>query len=378
MATPRKTESNQLPVETNNSCWNFTHPALTQWQTGWPVDRWASVGVVVAVSGGGDSVALLHAIHQLHAQNQLRWQTSARQNTAANQTKPPRGFLVVAHFNHNLRGDQSDGDQHFVADLADRFNLKFCRARGAGQSSDESSLATERMRFLVRTAHHNGCRYIATAHHRDDNVETLLHQLFRGSGAAGLTAMSMFRNLPQDLVLARPWINTPRETISDYLKISSQKDTQPSHRHDESNNDLGYTRNWIRHEVLPLIRTRFPNCDDAISGAGDSVRQWRTAIDHWAANWLESALVAPPDSEFAVRIAMDQQTPAAIIIAGLQQLWSAQQWPLRDMTRSHWGTLCDMIASRQNGTHPLPSDIIAVSADGHVDLRQLSPVRRGI
>ena len=128
----------------------------------WPAEAWGDVTVLVGVSGGADSVALLRALEAL-------------KRTAAG-----AGRLIVAHFHHGLRGAEADADAAFVAALSQRLGLECVVGRASGSSpSDEASARKARYRFLKRTAHARGARFVAVAPTADDQAETILHRIAR-------------------------------------------------------------------------------------------------------------------------------------------------------------------------------------------------------
>ena len=146
-----------------------TEPALLELESVM-LQRWARIAssdtrMLLAVSGGADSVSMLRAAVRLTG------------NTS---------MLVVGHFNHLWRGSESDRDQAFVSQLAARHGLA-CRlgrenSSAVGQAQSEESAREQRYRFLEATAYETGARYVLTAHTADDRVETMLHNLFRGTG----------------------------------------------------------------------------------------------------------------------------------------------------------------------------------------------------
>ncbi len=164
----------------------------------WPSHRWRDVGVVVGCSGGADSVALLRTVCE------------ARIDPAAG---PPRGFVIAAHFNHQIRGRESDQDQSFVESLATQCGAAIAVGRSCGSETDESSLRQQRLEFLQQTAQRAGARYVALAHSADDNAETILHHLMRGTGPRGLAGIRPSRPLGADLVLLRPFLAVGRGPI---------------------------------------------------------------------------------------------------------------------------------------------------------------------
>jgi len=204
--------------------------------------------VLCAVSGGADSVCLLHALYRL---------------------RPRLGFrLAAAHFNHNLRGQDSDLDAVFVRQF-----VELCCGRQTAEdgtplpavplfvgSGDVAAYAAEqgmgleeagrelRYRFLRQTAAEIGADRIATAHNANDNAETVLLHLARGSGLRGLGGIA-----PQRDDLIRPLLTTTRQEIEAYLSFYALP-----HREDASNYDDAYSRNRIRHQVMPVLEGLYP------------------------------------------------------------------------------------------------------------------------
>ena len=192
--------------------------------------------VLVAVSGGADSTALLHILAGL---------------------APGLGVnLAVAHLNHQLRGEESDEDQRFVEQLAASLGLPFyskredVRAFGKDHRLNlEESSRRLRYGFLFDTAARHGATKIATAHHADDNAELFLMNLFRGSGSKGLKTMGTRGHGGR---VIRPFVDITRQDILAYLE-----DHNLPFRVDRSNEDRTFLRNRIRHGLLPLLETSY-------------------------------------------------------------------------------------------------------------------------
>ncbi len=204
--------------------------------------------VLCAVSGGADSVCLLHALYHL---------------------RPKLGFhLAAAHYNHMLRGEESDRDAAFVGQfaalccgeqpLADGSVLPavplFSGEGDVGAEAARLGLGIEetarklRYAFLRRAAEEAEADCIATAHTADDNVETILFHLARGSGLRGMTGI-----LPAGDDLIRPLLTTTRREIEAYLAYYGLP-----HREDHTNSDDAYSRNRIRHQVVPVLEDLYP------------------------------------------------------------------------------------------------------------------------
>jgi tRNA(Ile)-lysidine synthase len=220
---------------------------------------------LAGVSGGRDSVALLHWLVSLGYER-----------------------LVVCHLNHRLRGRSSDADARFVEKLAENFDADFelgttkVRALAKMQKMSIETAAREaRYAFFAETARRRNCRTIFVAHHADDLVETFLINLFRGAGGAGLSAMreiSTRRINGVDLTIVRPLLWVWRREIEDYIRKHRLR-----FREDATNKNLTPLRNRIRHRIIPYLEKML----------GRNIRQniWRTAVI--AADeerWIESEL----------------------------------------------------------------------------------------
>jgi tRNA(Ile)-lysidine synthase len=209
--------------------------------------------VVVAVSGGADSLALLHILHHI---------------------APVIGFpLHVATLDHGLRGAESADDARFVSELAQHWGLPCTQGYtplsegGAKQANIEARARQARYAFLAQVAHDVGATKIVLAHHADDQAETILMRLLRGAGLRGLVGMRAMSAHPfvPDLTLVRPFLAHTRAEIEAYCQ---EHDLQP--RHDSSNDDLRYLRNRLRKQVLPLLHAHFPQVERSLTRLGES------------------------------------------------------------------------------------------------------------
>jgi tRNA(Ile)-lysidine synthase len=206
---------------------------------------------LIGVSGGRDSVALLHWLSERGYKN-----------------------LIVCHLNHQLRGRSSDADAKFVEKLATKSDVDFelgcadVRALAAkGKKSLETAARAARYSFFARIAKRRRCHTIFLGHHADDLVETFLLNLFRGAGTTGLSAMreiSTRRIDDADLTVVRPLLGVWRAEIDKYVREQRLK-----FREDASNRDLTPLRNRIRGRVIPYLEKTI----------GRNIRQsiWRTA-----------------------------------------------------------------------------------------------------
>ena len=259
--------------------------------------------VVCAVSGGADSICLLHRLNQLRA---IRPFT-----------------LVAAHYNHHLRGAESDRDEAFVKrwvedwcgpdPAAGQPPLPAVRLiTGGGDVSGEAKRlglgleeTARRMRyaFLEEAARAVGADRIATAHTADDNAETVLLHLIRGSGLQGLTGIR-----PRQGRLVRPLLTTTRREIEDYLELY-----HIPHVEDSTNQDDAYTRNQVRHQVIPLLDEINPWF---VPRMADTIRYLRSDNDYLSAQAAAVARRARPagDGGLSISAALLASQPDPIAV----------------------------------------------------------------
>ncbi len=291
----------------------------------WPPEQWRDVTMLVAVSGGADSTALARGLSQLSVTGE--------------------GRLVIAHFNHALRGAESDGDQAFVEQLAEELGFDCIVGRSpspplplspspppAGVS--EESLRNLRYEFLAKTADRIGARYVATAHTADDQVETVLMNILRGTGLAGLAGIPRVRPLTEAATLIRPLLSVTRAQVLEYLASLGQP-----FREDATNASTTYTRNRVRHELLPLLARDYnPQVREAllrlsqIAGKADDF-VCRSARHHFA------SVVQRTDAGIEIHLQSLATLPNLVARSILIEAWKAQSWPLADMTCERWEEL---------------------------------------
>ena len=225
--------------------------------------------VLCAVSGGADSMALLHLLHALSARY---------------------GFAVeAASFDHCIRPEGAT-DVQFVADCCVKWGIP-CHlgredvpaAAAERKAGLEETARALRYAFLESTAERIGARRVATAHNADDNAETVLLHLLRGSGLKGLGGSEPGRGR-----IIRPLLGVSREEIEEYCKQCGL-----SYVTDATNADTAYTRNYLRHEVLPLLRARNPNLLDTLSRTARTLRRDSAYLEAEADRLLQTAKREP-------------------------------------------------------------------------------------
>lgn len=196
--------------------------------------------VGVAVSGGADSVVLLHLLNRLADQFHIE--------------------AIVLHVNHHLRGEESDGDEQFVRELARRFGLE-CIVEQADviAGNVEQAARDARRTFFFRLMAQNLVRAVALGHTLSDQAETVLFRLLRGTGLAGLAGM----RLRDGQGLIRPLLTTSRAAVRDWARSQGIV-----WREDCSNEDLRFARNRLRNELMPVLAEHFnPNLESTLATA---------------------------------------------------------------------------------------------------------------
>lgn len=205
--------------------------------------------VLLAVSGGPDSVCMAHFFAHYSGRHGIK--------------------AVICHVNHGLRGAEADKDENFVRKLGDKLGLETVIRRVETTSAAEKmrlSLehAARKLRYkaLAEAAVKKRCAVIATAHHLDDNAETIMLNLLRGTNPRGLLGIPVKRplygkseilNQHSAIVLVRPLLCLTRKEILEYLETAGL-----SYRKDKTNEHEKFTRNWTRKKLFPLIETRQP------------------------------------------------------------------------------------------------------------------------
>ena len=213
--------------------------------------------MAVAVSGGADSVCLLHVLTQLAGKLGIT--------------------LDVAHLNHKLRGAESDADAEFVRVLAAQFGLPFHLSEVNLTGNLEQSGREARLSFFGALR----VDRVATGHTRSDQAETVIYRLLRGSGTAGLAGIQ-----PVAGRIIRPLIDCTREEVLEYAAANGL-----TWREDASNHSPAFARNRIRHQLLPALRSEQPNLEEILARTAEVARDeesyWDVEIEHLAGRLVQ-------------------------------------------------------------------------------------------
>lgn len=317
------------------------HPLLDAIETAWPLNEWTSHPVVVACSGGPDSVALAAALVEL--------------SEPANRPKPsdsPASVerqsmlnLSLAYVHHGLRAD-ADRDVEVVERLAqnlgvavDVVHLSLPRDTAQGEGT-EGLARKRRYEALRRIARQRGARYLVTAHHAEDQAETVLFRMLRGSGESGLLGIARRRRLGPYVTLIRPCLGISKETLRDYAE---QRDL--AFVSDPMNADPKYLRSRIRQDLLPLLEERFfPDAVAALGRLAEDSAERRDFVERQAEAYLDRFATRETD-EIAVDFAAALVEGPFFVREIVRLLWMRNGWSRQNMSRARWLELEGLVGS---------------------------------
>jgi tRNA(Ile)-lysidine synthase len=292
----------------------------------WAIDPHRAV--LVGVSGGADSMALLDALIRL--QERGKWQ----------------GTIHAAHVNHLLRGEESDEDARFVGSWAGSRGINVVgtavavavKAQATGQNL-EATARQVRYDFFRWFARGNAVPLVFTAHTFDDQVETVLMRWLRGTGAEGLRGIHALSDLCEGVRLLRPLLKATRAEVLEHCKHYGV-----TFRSDSSNLSDEFTRNRVRRELLPLLRSFNPRFGEALlRGAGAWLAE-AECLDQQAAELLQRAC----NNGLLQTPALSAAHPA-IRVRTLREWIRQERGGIKQMTATHWQALERLITRSQSG-----------------------------
>ncbi len=302
--------------------------------------RIAGQRVLIAVSGGADSTALLRGALDLAPEFRLT--------------------ICAAHLNHGLRGAASAADAAWVAQTCTALGVRLVAGTidlsGPAQEPTagiEETARAARYRFLEQAARADQCAAIATAHTADDQAETILHHILRGTGLAGLGGIPRERALGSGVVVIRPLLETTRFNVLGYLNDLGQP-----FRDDASNGDESFTRNRIRHTLLPQLAAEYNGqVADALRRLGRQAADAQAALEALAREALARALVRQSPDECVFDRAALSEPPRHLLRELFARLWQLQSWPRQGMGFDQWNQVAEI--ALRGGAADLPGRIEA-------------------
>ena len=312
---PRTPKMEAIDVSNSNAFLTALRQRLERCQVG-------QAAVVIGVSGGADSVALLRGLVELRNEFSLS--------------------LHVAHLNHKLRGAASDEDAAWVERLANSLNLPVEIGVVTNDLANERVGVEEaardaRHQFLNETAARIECNTIALAHTADDQVETVLHHFFRGTGLSGLRGIPTERAVAAGIRLVRPMLSIRREQVESYLLELGQ-----DFRTDATNVDTSLTRNWLRHQLLPQLRDRFgEKVDLSLTRLSEQAAEIEMTLTTLAERLLDQSLLDAQPEAVRLDVRPLANQPRHLVREAFVQLWQRQQWPRQSMGFAEWDRLAE-------------------------------------
>lgn len=228
------------------------------------------VPIMIGFSGGADSTVLTHALLTL----------LGREN------------IICLHVNHMLRGEDSDNDENHCREFCKANNINFLCAKVDVKSASKGVAVEEiarniRYQVFSDSCQKNSCKYIALAHTKSDNCETIIFNIARGTGANGLTGIPVSRPISPHAALIRPLIGVSRDEIIEYCKENNL-----DYVTDKTNFDTKYTRNFIRSEIIPKMKEINPSFEDAIQTMAKNVGADNDFIDKIAADFIKDNMTS--------------------------------------------------------------------------------------
>lgn len=295
--------------------------------------------ILAGVSGGPDSVTLLHILYELKKEYSLN--------------------IVIAHLDHKFRGEESRADRVFCEGLAKKYSLeiaweeadvpKIAEEKGI---SPEEAARFERYDFFKRAAKERGMDKIAVGHTRDDQAETVLMRIIRGAGMKGLGGISPVKEMPGFKII-RPLIEVSRKEVEGFVSEAGFE-----FRTDSSNEKSIYTRNKVRLELIPMLEEKFnSNIKEVLANMAENLQADNDFLSRYSRRKFKS-VSRIKQKEIFIDIKKLKKQPEAvrkrILRAGLEEL----KGDLRRLTYQHWKEIESLIESRPvNSKVDLPAGI---------------------
>ena len=301
--------------------------------------------IVVAVSGGPDSICLLDVLNKIGKEMGLE--------------------LIVAHFNHGFRPEEDKIETQFVKEFAEHLNLPFVVKKIDSELKKEGSSLEElarkaRYNFLESVRALRKADRIAVGHTMNDQAETVIMRLLRGSGPSGLAGIPPIR----DGVIIRPLLNIKGEEVEEYLK-----DQNLTYRIDSSNLELTYLRNRIRLEILPILTQLQPNLIEQLALTADILRGENEYLDSLAEAWIQNAVSTDEQELIAIPLHLFQILPSVLKGRILRALIKKIKMNLLRIEYDHVQAVSTLINSHKpQGRLDLPDGLVVTKVYDRLEM----------
>jgi tRNA(Ile)-lysidine synthase len=264
--------------------------------------------------------------------------------------------MLVAHLNHQLRGEESDGDAVFVRALHERLllthpflelrcdALKVAESAQAEHGNLEAVARRLRYNWLARVAQEAGLRWVATGHSADDQAETVLHRLLRGAGLQGLRGIAACRALAPNVTLIRPLLGVTRVEVLAYLEAKGQ-----GYREDSSNRNLALTRNRLRHELLPHLARYNPAIARVLCRLAEQADEAYRAVEVQARALLAEAEQTRAGAMLIFKRERLSAAPRRVVCEMFRVIWEREGWATGRMSFTAWERLADVALGKATG-----------------------------
>ena len=307
--------------------------------------------ILLAVSGGADSVVMTHALHRLRQQGRLHCD------------------FMIGHVNHGLRAADSDGDEIFVIELGRQLGIEVVTVSVPVRDyAEQNKLSIEtagrilRLKMLAAIARKKKCDAIATAHHKDDLAETIIHRLMRGTGFRGLCGI-----LPVSVVYGgtfiRPLLNVRRCEVIQYAAENNLV-----WRQDASNRNVDFTRNRIRHQLLPVLQAECDAIVDRLSALSEKSRRFLLETQKQAESILAKGQMDPSKGEFILEQALLGDCPPWVFYEVVRGVLTALEVGLRNYRKEHFDLICQLL-QQNKAKADFPNGIEVVVGNGRFHVR---------
>lgn len=321
----------------------------------WLPRLWQQHHSLLAVSGGPDSTALAVAMCRLSRDLGV-------------------SPFTIVHINHQWRGQESERDERFVRKLAERLEIPCICHRlevttGARGESREGWARRLRYERLLETARQTGARYVLTGHTRDDQIETVLMRIFRGTGVYGLAGMRQVRQLDPHVSLVRPLLWASRKHVIRYLQQVNQDWCI-----DSTNPDLRLARGFLRSQLLPTVRCFFGSqAHRALLRLAKDAAEMVRVVDQVAQGYLDACQVRRSRDAIVLDRRAWNELPEVWQRFLIRKLWQEAGWPQNRMSRVAWKRLTRYCRSKPTGQYDFPGMIRVRLRPDTIHLVQLSP-----